>query len=219
MRILLCLSSHSTSLTGDVVYPLRLFVTPTAARMEGAQIFQAAAEQAASCIAAGQDPGAALLAALIPGMAEDGYRPLPHAETAILHFAPKGKVEPQVCPGLCRLANSADVAWALTHPRADLPSDGWGILCDGAVVAAAWMQNGEVAVETAPSCRRRGYARACAAALFRDAMLRGETPIYRCSARNAASRALAASLGLMQIACEYYPGFRRESPEEIPCRK
>ena len=104
---------------------------------------------------------------------------------------------------------STDAEWALTHPRTDLPGDSFVMLFGNAVSAAAWLQNGEIAVETAPACRRRGYARACAAALLSDALARGESPVYRCTARNVASRALAASLGLVLSIHEYCPGFRR----------
>ena len=171
--------------------------------------FGSAAEQVASRVEAGEEVGEMLLSVLQPVMAERGYCPLPYAGVPILHFVPDRPIAVSVCPDVLRLSECTDAEWALTHPRTDLPGDSFVMLFGNAVSAAAWLQNGEIAVETAPACRRRGYARACAAALLSDALARGESPVYRCTARNVASRALAASLGLVLSIHEYCPGFRR----------
>jgi hypothetical protein len=58
----------------------------------------------------------------------------------------------------------------------------------------------ELAVETAPPFRRRGYARQTAAAWGHHVLKRGKVAFYSHASDNLASEALAQSLGLVQFA-------------------
>ena len=197
---------------GDVVYPLRLLIAPEGRRITVWESLLCEVEAIAALLEAGGDPEQVLLELLAPRMAVEGYLPLPRAMAPILIWQSR---DPPVCPMLSSvipLAAASDCGWALTHSRADLPrgvSDVWVVVEEGKVVAAAWLCEREIAVETAPTYRRRGFARAVAAALIRACSADGRAVVYRCLAANAASAALAESLGLFPTAREYRPGFRR----------
>lgn len=209
MKITVTLHTNLKSPAGDVVYPLRLLVSPAGGQLDAPVWLQREAEAITDRLTGGGEPGKVLLAVLAPRMAELGYRPLPCADTAIVHWTPDAPLTPPDCPGLCRLGDAADCGWALSHPRADLPDDAWVVVTDGCAVAAAWLTPNGIAVETAPAFRRRGYARTAVTALTAARLAKGGEVCYRCAETNAASMALAASLGFMPAACEYRPGFRR----------
>lgn len=68
----------------------------------------------------------------------------------------------------------------------------------------------EVGVETAPSYRRRGYAKDCVSALIGELAKNDIKPIYYTSASNSASIKLAKSIGFTTEAVEYDYVFRRK---------
>ena len=68
----------------------------------------------------------------------------------------------------------------------------------------------EVGVETAPSYRRRGYAKDCMKALISELAKMGTEPIFYCSKSNIGSVKLARSLGFVSEAIEYDYVFRRK---------
>jgi hypothetical protein len=90
--------------------------------------------------------------------------------------------------------------------RADV---GWGaplfaLVVDGcaAAVCASVRQTAaahEAGVETAPACRGRGYAPRVVAAWARAVRALGRVPLYSTSWENAASRAVARTLGLVHF--------------------
>ncbi len=213
MRVSLALTQNQTSPAGDVVYPLRLLVVQAGGQLEAPLWLCREAEAICAALVGDELPEDVLPRLLAPRMAALGYRPLPRAWTAIAHWRPVSLFAPPAHPSLCRLDRATDAVWALSHPRADLPDDAWVMLADGCTVAAAWEQGGEIAVETAPAYRRRGYARAAVAALLADRTTAGREVCYRCAETNTASMALAASLGLALTAHEYRPGFRRTGIE------
>ena len=69
----------------------------------------------------------------------------------------------------------------------------------------------EIAVETHPSVRGRGYAASCVATLTNELLSRGCSVLYRCRAGNAASLAVAKKAGFVQYAQYYRLVGRRES--------
>ncbi len=72
----------------------------------------------------------------------------------------------------------------------------------------AWV---EIGVDTAPEHRRKGYARACAAALVRKLHDLGHGAVYECASRNEASVRLVKSLGgIEKYKKLYFVGFRDE---------
>ena len=208
MSVTLTLTPNQTPPAGDVVYPLRLLVAPADSRLDAPMWLCREAEAVRIRLDAGDTPETVLPGLLVPRMAALGYHPLPRAWTAIAHWQPAGVTLPPHPPS-CRLDRAEEAVWMLSHPRADLPDDARVMLADGAVVAAAWTHGGEIAVETSPAYRRRGYARAVVGALLDDCMAAGREVRYRCVETNAASMALAAGLGLMLTTREYNPGFRR----------
>jgi hypothetical protein len=79
------------------------------------------------------------------------------------------------------------------------------ILIDGKPVSWAWTadasdQAAELAVETTPAHRRRGYARQVAAAWAAHVLGEGKVAFYSHELGNLASEALARSLGVVQYA-------------------
>jgi hypothetical protein len=76
---------------------------------------------------------------------------------------------------------------------------------DGMPVCFAWTQDGsdqadELAVETLPEFRRRGYARRAASAWAAAVMQAGRVAFYSHKIENTVSEALAHSLGVVQYA-------------------
>lgn len=209
MPITLNLTLNRTPPAGDVVYPLRLLVSPEGGTLDAPVCLRAEAEVIAARLDGCADPGALILAVLSPPMADAGYRPLPHAGRAIIRWTAERVPPRPICPGLGRLRDLPACGWALSHPRADLPGNAWVVIADGTVAAAAWETDHGIAVETAPAYRRRGYGRAATAAAACAALAEGRAVDYRCAETNAASMALAASLGFVMAAREYHPGFRR----------
>ena len=209
MEITLTLHANQTSPAGDVVYPLRLLVSPAGGQLDAPAWLCREAQAAADRLSVGSEPGAVLIEAIAPRMAALGYRPLPRAGVPIVCWTPGEPISPPACPGLCRLSDAPACGWALSHPRADLPDDAWVVVADGRAVAAAWLTPDGIAVETAPAFRRRGFARAAAAALAAARLAEGREVCYRCAETNTASMALAVSLGFVPAAREYCPGFRR----------
>ena len=196
---------------GDTRCPHRSLVTADALFLWAGREFAEEAEQIA------RDPGC-LSACLTARMAAEGYRPIPRAMAPIARFtadtAPIFAGET-----VCRV--TPEQPTLLTHSSAELAAAGGrGILRDGVLVSAAWAMPDpagdegvrEIALETAPACRRQGMASAAAATLVRDLLLAGKRPIYRCAEGNAASMAVACTLGLRRIGTEYAPAFRRTLP-------
>ena len=69
----------------------------------------------------------------------------------------------------------------------------------------------EIGVDTAEPYRRKGYGRACVSALIRELSERGHSAVYECASGNAASIALAKSLGGIANSKKLYiVGFRDE---------
>lgn len=69
----------------------------------------------------------------------------------------------------------------------------------GAIAFASyrWDQNLEVGIETVPRFRRRGLARAAAAAMIRAVVDAGLSPVWSCRGENVGSLRLAQSLGFV----------------------
>jgi GNAT superfamily N-acetyltransferase len=108
-----------------------------------------------------------------------------------------------------RPATAAEFAWEGTVRPTDFWPDaetflarggGWVAEVDGVAAAlafAAFTRGGEVelGIETAPGFRRRGLARAAAAAMVDDLVRAGRTPVWACREDNTGSLRLARSLG------------------------
>ena len=78
------------------------------------------------------------------------------------------------------------------------------VLVDGAIAAEAWSSlsiehAAELAVETRPEFRRRGYARQVCAAWASQQLAAGRVAFYSHSVDNTASAALARSLGVKHV--------------------
>ena len=199
---------------GDICRPLRLLLTDDAVLLWAGREFAPEAGQIA------RDPGC-LSACLTARMAAEGYRPLPHATSPIARFT--ADTPPALSrETICRI--TPEQPTKLAHSSAELAAAGGrGILRDGLLVSAAWAlpdtagdgDAREIALATAPACRRQGLASAAAAALVCDLLLAGLRPIYRCAEDNAASMAVARALGLRRIGTEYAPAFRRKNESDI----
>lgn len=110
------------------------------------------------------------------------------------------------CPDVARLVepvpariHAFDVE---IRPRPDRPI--FAVVVEGRVVSACGSaresdEAGEAWVQTAPTFRRRGYARQAVAAWAQNLQKRGKTPFYSHRRENAASRAVARSLGLTKV--------------------
>jgi RimJ/RimL family protein N-acetyltransferase len=90
-------------------------------------------------------------------------------------------------------------------PDVQVLPDGCAILVDGRTAAWAWAERQnrrcvEVAVETGPEFRRRGFARQVTAALAHREMRAGHTVFFSHAIHNQASAALARSLGVAYFA-------------------
>lgn len=210
MRIAMELNNPQPA--GDVRYPIRLLADGDGLSLRAERRFWR--EAAAFCDGwqDGQDPGRVLLDLLAPRMTAEGYAPLPRAAVPTVIWRGTRCAVPELAE-VMRLAGLPACGWALTHARSALMRghDAWVVMADHAVVAAAWLCGGAIAVETAPAYRRRGYARAVVAALTSACLVEGREVRYCCAETNAASMALAASLGFVPAAREYRPGFRRKS--------
>lgn len=82
--------------------------------------------------------------------------------------------------------------------------DGFAVVVDGIGVSWAWSSRSnehaaELAVETLPAFRRRGYARQVVLAWARHQLDRGKTAFYSHALNNAASQALAETVGVMHF--------------------
>ncbi len=196
-------------LTGDVIYPIRVELTSGECRISVIPDARTAAEAFAADLPPEESLGGQLLALFSPMMRAQGYLPLPMADEPIVVWQGYAVRQPYRLP-IYRSADVADLPWGLSHRREDMPDSAFFAVADGRVAAAAWYTPMGVAVETAPDFRRRGFARALVAALTDERCARGEAVLYRCRASNAASMALAESLGFTMIAREYHPGFRRD---------
>jgi predicted GNAT family acetyltransferase len=100
--------------------------------------------------------------------------------------------------------------FAHSHSREEFPdavfhNDCYVILVSGEPVSWAWTANeskqaAELAVETAPEYRQRGYARQAAAAWANHMLGEGKVAFYSYEIGNIASEALTHSLGVVQYA-------------------
>ncbi len=91
------------------------------------------------------------------------------------------------------------------YPDALLHQGAYVVMVDGQPVSRAWTQDGseraaELAVETLPAYRRRGYGRQVVAAWAARVMADGKVAFYSHKIGNSASRRLARSLGVVQYA-------------------
>lgn len=78
-------------------------------------------------------------------------------------------------------------------------------VCDGTPVTV------EIGVDTASEYRRKGYGKACVAALVRELDRLGHRAVYECASGNTASVGLALSLGAREKYKKlYFVGFRDE---------
>lgn len=206
MQIKLTVREHCAA--GDALTPLRLLLPsagePTLTVMR--ELASVGGEIAAA-IEAGAPVEKTLRRLLLSAMAERGYAPERRAWVPICVYA--AAELPPMSPRAIALCDLPDLPWTLTHRRAELTAPAYAVVADGAVVAAAWTGDEGIAVETAPEYRRRGYARAAASAVAAALLREGRETIWRCSAANAASCALAASLGMAEVAHEWRPVFRK----------
>ncbi len=193
---------------GDALTPLRLLL-PSAGEptLIVARELAVVGCEIAAALAAGAPVEATLRRMLLPAMAERGYAPERRAWVPICVYA--AAAMPPILPGTVALGDLPDLPWRLTHRPAELTLPAYAVAAEGAVVAAAWVGNEGIAVETAPAYRRRGYARAAASAVVAALLCEGREAVWRCSAANAASCALAASLGMAEVAREWRPVFRK----------
>lgn len=82
--------------------------------------------------------------------------------------------------------------------------DGFAVMVDGVPVSWAWSsrsneQAAELAVETLPAFRQRGYARQTVLAWARHQFNQGKIAFYSHALENAASQALAINVGVMHF--------------------
>jgi len=90
------------------------------------------------------------------------------------------------------------------HPLVVQRDNKFGVEVDGLTAAEAWSSRStdfaaELAVETLPAFRRRGYGRQVCAAWASDQLAAGRVAFYSHSLENLASAALARSLGVEHI--------------------
>ena len=77
---------------------------------------------------------------------------------------------------------------------------GYCMINDGKMLACAFASGVskeyvDIGVETAEECRGKGYGRIVAAAMVKEILRRGKTPVWDCDTRNEASMRLACSIG------------------------
>lgn len=199
---------YPAAVQGDIRRPLRLLVSGGAISIWAEE----GLAQEADLIA--QMPER-LAEILIPRMEGEGYFPEPYSMEPIACFA--ARIPPPGGGQAIRITAS-DLPSELTHPLTEISAHtAYGIILQGRLAAAAWAQPTddhnavEIAVETAPGRRRRGYAYSAAGALINQLLREGREVCYRCAERNAASMSLAQALCLSRVGSEYYPAFRRRS--------
>jgi predicted GNAT family acetyltransferase len=64
----------------------------------------------------------------------------------------------------------------------------------------------EAGVQTLPAYRRKGHARSTVGAWIRAVRALGATPLYSTSSDNAASQAVAVSLGMARFGVDFHVG-------------
>ena len=77
---------------------------------------------------------------------------------------------------------------------------GYCLIEDGRMLACAFASGVskeyvDIGVETAEECRGKGYGRIVSAAMVKETIRRGKTPVWDCDTRNEASMRLACSVG------------------------
>ena len=77
---------------------------------------------------------------------------------------------------------------------------GYCLIEDGMMLACAFASGVskdyvDIGVETAEECRGKGYGKIVAAAVVKETLKRGKTPVWDCDTRNEASMRLACSVG------------------------
>ena len=77
---------------------------------------------------------------------------------------------------------------------------GYCLIEDGKMMACAFASGVskdyvDIGVETAEECRGKGYGRIVSAAMVKEIIRRGKTPVWDCDTRNEASMRLACSVG------------------------
>ncbi len=143
-------------------------------------------------------------------LAEQGLGPVDRV-IEDLQFACNGHCLQRRHCGECRAITDESVppAEGLAIPTHCLP-DGIvrAVIVSGRAVSVAWahrtgVMEGQVvdlAIDTAPGHRRRGYARTAVSAVVEHATSQGGEAIYACSPGNAASIATARSVGFVPYA-------------------
>jgi len=175
------------------------------------------ADAVAARIRAGADAGRPEWLQVEPRWADLGWAeriggPLTHHVRLNLAFDPAAFPGPVAVPG-CRVrrATAHDFGWSGAVRPAEFWPDadaflagggGWVAEVDGAAAALAFAafrtgDDVELGIETAPAHRRRGLARAAAAAMIDDLLRAGRTPVWACREENAGSVRLAESLGFV----------------------
>lgn len=206
MRVSLCLVPPCAA--GDALIPCRLLLPcsgrPTLTLIEP---LEGLADAALRDLESGFTPERALRPRLERAMAASGYASEPRAWTPIVVFAAVDA--PAVHPDAAAVDALPALPWRLTHRRDALGAPAFAVVADGAVVSAAWLTDEGIAIETAPAYRRRGYARAAASALIAFCLRAGREVCWRARADNAASLAAARSLGLIEVAREWRPTYRK----------
>ena len=77
---------------------------------------------------------------------------------------------------------------------------GYCLIRDGQMLACAFASGiskdyVDIGVETAEECRGKGYGKIVSAAMVKETLRRGKTPVWDCDTRNEASMKLACSVG------------------------
>ena len=112
-----------------------------------------------------------------------------------------------ICPSAGLFESCSVVHLPQTSDYPDVVQDGkcFIVRVDGQPVCWAWSERSneqcaEVAVETLPAFRRRGYARQAVSALAAAEMAKGRVVFYSYKMDNLTSRELARSLGVVHFA-------------------
>lgn len=133
-------------------------------------------------------------------------------ESADIHLPGPELRLPEPVPGLIRVVDAQDVA--RTAMAADLRKELKDELGDGTRILGAWVDGqpvafcyagsvteglADVGIDTLEGWRRRGYALQVAAAVIRDVLADGRTPVWGAMDSNIASRAMAMRLGFVKV--------------------
>ncbi len=133
------------------------------------------------------------------------------------HISYTGKAEPEkITPENYELMKGRIIPTFSWENKEAFLVNGFGycLIEDGQMVACAFASGVskdfvDIGVETAETCRGKGYGKMVASAMVKETIRRGKTPVWDCDTRNEASMRLACSVGFEIVGTHPWYTFER----------